>query len=168
VSFIRNPSEFKLEELISSKLDCSDKLYNFSGLHNRVQLTDYHSLSSSLDSWPKSAWRLPNEEIDWKSWWDAVPTVDDDDSQDSSSGRRERLKTISRGQELDGNIEYRALEEITLGHPEARGCKGCFEIGQRCPLLDEGSRYPCDICVEDGYDCELILEPAKKRGCLNW
>ena len=97
-----------------------------------------------------------------------MPILDNDDSQDSSSGRRERPKVTSHTHELGGDTEHRALEELTLGHPEARGCKGCFELGQRCPLLDEGSRYPCDICVEDGCDCELVLQPAKKRGCLNW
>ncbi len=94
--------------------------------------------------------------------------IDGDDSQDSSAGRRERLKTIARGQTSDEKPEHRALEEITLGHPEARGCKGCFELRHRCPLLDEGSRYPCNICVEDGLDCELVMESTEKRGCLNW
>ena len=126
------------------------------------------SASSTLDNWPKSAWRPPTEEIDWESWWNAVPTIDDDASLNSSNGHRGRPKRVVHGQDSDGDTELRDLDEITLGHPEARGCKGCFKLGQRCPLLDEGSRHPCDICVQDSYDCELIMEPVKKRACLSW
>ena len=57
------------------------------------------------------------------------------------------------------------LEDITLGYPAYRGCKGCFEWGFRCPLLDEGSRYPCAECAVDNTECELIIEPAAKRAC---
>ena len=58
------------------------------------------------------------------------------------------------------------LAEVTLGHPAARGCKGCFAKREDCPLLLEGSRYPCDTCLEDDIDCELIAQPLRKRGCL--
>ena len=57
------------------------------------------------------------------------------------------------------------LEDVTLGYPAYRGCKGCFEWGFRCPLLDEGSRYPCTECAADNTECELIVEPAVKRTC---
>ena len=126
------------------------------------------STSSTLDNWPKSAWRAPNEDIDWESWWNSVVIFDEDNLPDRSNGHRGRSKRVSQGQDTDGDTELRDLDEITLGHPEARGCKGCFELRQRCPLLDEGSRYPCDMCVQDGYDCELVTEPLRKRACLNW
>lgn len=57
------------------------------------------------------------------------------------------------------------ISELTLGHPEARGCKPCLKLGQVCPLLSEGSTYPCDLCVEDDVECELVLPPLKKRAC---
>ena len=57
------------------------------------------------------------------------------------------------------------LDEITLGHPAARGCKGCLELRIPCTLLKEGYTYPCEDCVEDGMECELILPPLKKRPC---
>ena len=57
------------------------------------------------------------------------------------------------------------LADVTLGHPAARGCKGCFAKGEDCPLLEEGSRYPCERCRDDDIDCELIFQPAKKRAC---
>lgn len=57
------------------------------------------------------------------------------------------------------------LEDITLGYPAYRGCKGCFEWGFRCPLLDEGSRYPCAECAAENAECELIVQPAVKRTC---
>ncbi|MCJ1253908.1 hypothetical protein MMC24_001722 [Lignoscripta atroalba] len=55
--------------------------------------------------------------------------------------------------------------EVTLGHPAARGCRACLELGLTCPLLHEGSTYPCTDCVEADIDCELVLPPAKKRPC---
>lgn len=61
--------------------------------------------------------------------------------------------------------DHPALADITLGHPTARGCKGCFEVGAPCTLLQEGFRYPCFACQEDDIECELILPPAKKRPC---
>ncbi|MCJ1297426.1 hypothetical protein MMC08_000212, partial [Hypocenomyce scalaris] len=59
------------------------------------------------------------------------------------------------------------LDEVTLGHPAARGCKGCLELRIPCTLLKEGYTYPCEDCVEDGMECELILPPLKKRPCEN-
>jgi len=57
------------------------------------------------------------------------------------------------------------LGELTLGHPEARGCKPCLELRQVCPLLTEGPTYPCDHCIEDNIECELVIPPAKKGAC---
>jgi len=57
------------------------------------------------------------------------------------------------------------LSSITLGKPEARGCKACLALCVRCPLLDDGSRYPCDECRNDDIDCELIVQPTEKRRC---
>ncbi|KAI9706364.1 MAG: hypothetical protein M1836_003369 [Candelina mexicana] len=56
-------------------------------------------------------------------------------------------------------------KELTLGHPEARGCKACLELRQVCPLVSEDTTYPCYFCIEDGCECELILEPKRKRTC---
>lgn len=57
------------------------------------------------------------------------------------------------------------LSSITLGKPEARGCKACLALCVRCPLLDDGSRYPCDECRNDDIDCELIVQPTERRRC---
>ena len=57
------------------------------------------------------------------------------------------------------------LDEVTLGHPAARGCKGCLDLGIKCTLLKEGYTYPCIDCVEDDMECELVLPPLKKRPC---
>ena len=58
-----------------------------------------------------------------------------------------------------------SLADVTLGHPAARGCKGCFEINTSCSLLQEGERYPCLDCREVNIECELILQPLRKRQC---
>ena len=55
--------------------------------------------------------------------------------------------------------------ELTLGHPAARGCKSCAEIDLHCSLLQEGEKYPCIACCEDENDCELVIPPVHKRAC---
>ncbi|MCJ1384031.1 hypothetical protein MMC17_007146 [Xylographa soralifera] len=80
---------------------------------------------------------------------------------------RQRNKIPSDSASLDAaqDDNLPSLADITLGHPAARGCKGCFEINSPCSLLQEGERYPCFDCREDNIDCELILPPPKKRQC---
>ncbi|KAL8964239.1 MAG: hypothetical protein Q9183_004593 [Haloplaca sp. 2 TL-2023] len=57
------------------------------------------------------------------------------------------------------------IHNMTLGHPAARGCIACLQIGLPCSLLEEGGTYPCQSCVEDHCDCELVIEPPRKRAC---
>ncbi|MCJ1418178.1 hypothetical protein MMC32_004524 [Xylographa parallela] len=80
---------------------------------------------------------------------------------------RQRNKILSNSEAPDAaeDDNLLPLADITLGHPAARGCKGCFEINSPCSLLQEGERYPCFDCREDNIDCELILPPPKKRQC---
>ena len=80
---------------------------------------------------------------------------------------RQRNKIPSDSVSLDAPEDdcLLSLADVTLGHPAARGCKGCFEINSSCSLLQEGERYPCFDCREDNIDCELILPPPKKRQC---
>ena len=80
---------------------------------------------------------------------------------------RQRNKILSDSTSLEAtlNDNLLPLADVTLGHPAARGCKGCFEINSPCSLLKEGERYPCFDCREDNIDCELILSPPKKRQC---
>lgn len=56
-------------------------------------------------------------------------------------------------------------DENLIGHPAARGCKSCHEIGIRCPLLDPDKSWPCSTCRNDGVDCQLRLTPRRKRNC---
>lgn len=56
------------------------------------------------------------------------------------------------------------LDDLT-GHPLARGCKRCRKLGERCSLLEPGTKYPCDACTEDNADCELNVEPVRKQTC---
>lgn len=51
------------------------------------------------------------------------------------------------------------------GHPEARGCWGCQDLGQRCSLLDGTEHWPCELCQADEHDCELVIPPARKAAC---
>jgi len=56
-------------------------------------------------------------------------------------------------------------EKLHLGHPSARGCRGCHELGLECSLIEESMSYPCDNCLEDDCDCILITPPKNKDAC---
>ena len=115
---------------------------------------------SSLDNWPEGSFILPNGEPDWEGWWASRgPVPESEFFYDLSTSYyfRDRNLPASKDEDL-------AVEDVSLGHPEARGCKACFMLGHECPLLSEGM-YPCECCVEDGIECELILEPPVKARC---
>lgn len=58
-----------------------------------------------------------------------------------------------------------SFHEISHDHPSAQGCKACYEIALPCSLLENGSNYPCRFCIDDGEDCEPIIEPPQKQPC---
>ena len=125
----------------------------FTSERGRAALKQY---GLSLDNWPE---RLPdsyssnNSPTDWL------------ESQIYPYDLRERRRCGLSDPANRAEDDDLHLEDITLGHPAYRGCKGCFEWGFRCPLLDEGSRYPCAECAADYTECELIVDPAVKRTC---
>jgi hypothetical protein len=41
-------------------------------------------------------------------------------------------------------------------HPVARGCFDCLAIGARCSLLDNEHSWPCEECVINNNDCQLV------------
>ena len=116
---------------------------------------------SSLNNWPDDTFRLPGGEPDWEAWWNSHEPVPA-----SQYLYWDTYDLRDRGV-LDGDDQnvHVPLKDVTLGHPAARGCKACFALGYPCPLLEEGSKYPCAICVEDDIECELILEPQEKTRC---
>lgn len=77
--------------------------------------------------------------------------------------RREGVRNANRNRtDTDEDVD---LSNITIGHPAARGCIPCLKLRLPCSLLEEGATYPCQDCIEDGYDCELVVEPLTKRSC---
>ncbi|KAI9820749.1 MAG: hypothetical protein M1827_005119 [Pycnora praestabilis] len=81
-----------------------------------------------------------------------------------NSGSRRFLRPSIKASGAAADNE-KSINELTLGHPEARGCRACLELRQSCPLLEEDSNYPCYFCVEDDCDCELIVPPVKRATC---
>lgn len=127
----------------------------FTSQHARATLQGFGpSPDSSLDDWPqRSLDSEDNSPIDWPN------------PQARPYSLRERRRCgLSDSTNTAGDDDLQ-LEDITLGYPAYRGCKACFEWGFRCPLLDEGSKYPCAECATDNIECELIVEPAVKRTC---
>jgi len=58
------------------------------------------------------------------------------------------------------------IDDLTIGHPQRRGCKACFENGDdHCSLIDDAYEYPCITCIDAVIDCELIVPPKLKKVC---
>ena len=50
------------------------------------------------------------------------------------------------------------LADVTLGHPAARGGKGCFAKREDISVLAEGSRDSYETCQGDNTEYELIVQ----------
>ena len=119
-------------------------------LKSRRGLDLVESLKNSPDNWP-----------DLEKYNDNTPNFTE---LSSGSIRPARLRSYQRLTNIDLPSESTPLNELSLGHPAARGCKACYELGISCDLLGDGV-YPCRECRAIDEDCELITEPPKKRGC---
>ena len=137
-------------------------LFKFVSSHGRALLK---GIGTSSDHWPEDQSETNDSERDcfWSGSADSSAT---DQTCDLSApyNLRDRLGSTCSTVEQHGN-GISSLEEISLGHPAARGCKACFKLGLPCELLLEGSKYPCRACAEDGEECELIIQPLQKRAC---
>ncbi len=58
------------------------------------------------------------------------------------------------------------LDDLTVDHPQRRGCKACFEAGDdECTLIEHKFEYPCEACRYGSVECELIIPPELKKSC---
>lgn len=58
------------------------------------------------------------------------------------------------------------LDDLTVDHPQRRGCKACFETGDdECTLIEHKFEYPCESCRDGSVECELIIPPELKKSC---
>ncbi|MCJ1368291.1 hypothetical protein MMC16_007433 [Acarospora aff. strigata] len=125
-------------------------------------------LSVVPDNWPQPVSDSADESDPFTSSWPASrESFSTSLTSDTSLPYllRSHSGTAPRAAVTDFSSSLLNHSELTLGHPEARGCKPCLELGEVCPLLSEGSTYPCDHCVEDSIECELVIPPAKKGAC---
>ncbi|KAE9376122.1 hypothetical protein N431DRAFT_371182 [Stipitochalara longipes BDJ] len=104
--------------------------------------------------------------------------IDSDSSTDSDhdSGygsfpkpRRRRKRQLQQPERLGASTERvdgLTIDDLTVGHPQRRGCKACFEAGDdECTLIDHKFDYPCEACRDGSVECELILKPELKKVC---
>lgn len=123
----------------------------------RVFLTALKQVSKFPDNWPETK---PKGAVEQTNFTELHP--------ESIQPQRLRQRNHSGLQSSllrEKKIELPSLVDVSLGHPAARGCKSCFEINLPCSLLIEGEKYPCRECKEDDVDCELVVQPLKKRAC---
>lgn len=96
---------------------------------------------------------------EWKEYWEAVPEI-----LDGELGTPYALRTRERHSD---SRPCKSVLSLDLGNPAAGGCRSCWEFGHDCLLLDRPLVYPCQVCREDRLDCELFIEPKRKRSCEN-
>ncbi|KAF7896398.1 hypothetical protein EAF00_006412 [Botryotinia globosa] len=110
---------------------------------------------------------------------DDEDSSDDDNDKDEEiaidyptpSTRRKRIKTSHNRRHRSRTNSPRSdgltLSDLNNGHPQRRGCKGCFEAGDdECSLIEYSHGWPCESCEDAGIDCELIIPPELKLSCI--
>lgn len=124
------------------------------------------AFGSALDNWPPPQ-PCASDIAESSGWSDTIDTnfTGSDNLGEGHYQFRKRNGCDLRKIFTYNGCEPPDLSSITLGKPEARGCKACLALHVRCPLLDEGSKYPCDECKDADVDCELIVQPKEKRRC---
>ncbi|KAL8661538.1 MAG: hypothetical protein Q9202_005483 [Teloschistes flavicans] len=119
-------------------------------------------LACGTNNWPE-----PNDELrprTYEARW--LQSIDEENASDPARFLAPYMLRSRKGCTYDDIDDERVdSSELTLGHPEARGCIPCSRLGLPCSLIEEGSTYPCQTCVEDSCDCELVIEPPVKRSC---
>ena len=119
---------------------------------------------TSLDHWPDAAFINSDGKLDWEKWWNQYkPSPNSEMHFSDTYGLRDR-GALGPTKWLTDEEQDLEPDDLTLGHPAARGCKACFELRTLCPLV-EGAKYPCTTCIEDSMECGLILEPPIKKSC---
>ncbi|CZR52507.1 uncharacterized protein PAC_02384 [Phialocephala subalpina] len=95
---------------------------------------------------------------------------DSDSDEDSGYGgsfpkRKRNTKKPARLGETERD-DGMTLDDLTIGHPQRRGCKACFlSSNDDCSLISDPDSYPCEECNDAGCDCQLILTPKYKAVC---
>ncbi|RDL40160.1 uncharacterized protein BP5553_00139 [Venustampulla echinocandica] len=93
------------------------------------------------------------------SFSESVDREDNDSSYGSSRSRR-KIKASQSPNTSVARSDGLTIDHLTEGHPQRRGCKGCFNIGDdHCSLIEFDDVYPCTACEDTGIDCELIIPP---------
>ncbi|QDS73582.1 hypothetical protein FKW77_001310 [Venturia effusa] len=120
------------------------------------------TLASTIpDHWPEETWNYVSDEYVQRETLNL----------DRSGRRTRRTRCDDDGSRPLGpstgvGIPDPLQKEPDLtGHPAARGCVECRESGETCPLLSEGSSWPCYLCVQDDFECELLTPPVVKATC---
>ena len=104
---------------------------------------------------------ITNDEQNWPDDWSEIDTEQERELEEY----REAYRTNTPDRVLQLPLEDPACEVDDLtGHPAARGCKQCRRLEQACSMV-KGGKYPCEECIEDGGECQLIQEPTVKGRC---
>ena len=113
---------------------------------------DYlRSISPALGLYSSSSSELADDRSDYES-------------RDPGLRRRRRAKKPVAGAIARHN--GLTIDQLPKDHPQRRGCKACFELGDdECGLIQDKYDWPCGACLESNIECELIVPPKFKKGC---
>jgi hypothetical protein len=103
-----------------------------------------------------------NDEDNWPENWSDVESGNEEERRDICDFHRRRTPDIDFQSIIE---DPRGLIDDLTGHPAARGCKRCRELGHDCSMV-EGGTSPCDQCEdEEAEDCTPIFKPLVKGSC---
>ena len=79
--------------------------------------------------------------------------------------RKLQEKKALQNQDREGGVP--TLAEVPHSHPSSEGCIQCQQDEVECTLLKEPETYPCRHCQFLKHECEMIIPPRLKDGCLH-
>jgi len=113
-------------------------------------------LQEHEDNWPENPWNFLTDSDPLPGSPSSTHLIT---STSPSTAPYRRLRDCLRSRPKD-------QEQDLTGHPAARGCKGCSELAETCPLLaPNGGARPCWVCIRDDVECVPLVEPKTKAAC---
>ncbi|RMZ74238.1 c6 finger domain [Pyrenophora seminiperda CCB06] len=104
---------------------------------------------------------ITNDEDNWPDDWSMMDSEDEREAQEIRTWFRRN--TPNREAQIPIKDPCDEVDDLT-GYPAARGCKTCREEKLNCSLVT-GGFYPCQQCLDEDYECQLIIPPTQKGPC---
>lgn len=124
-----------------------------------------HGRNNGMDNWPEEPWNSLIDNPLEHEVKDLDPTMKYLLRSKFAEFRRDNENHVKAINNHSSGLLRRCQVVNLTGHPEGRGCKACYAVGQPCSMLEPDGEYPCTTCCEDGCECEPLIQPKVKRAC---